>query len=84
MISEWDPVGEDFVLAWLEIDWLMFAPFVEIGGVAEKWSISDLHRDMNWCAGVGVRAMARHVVLRLGTAASEEGMRVEMMVMQSS
>lgn len=83
MIPEWNPVGEDSILEWLEIDWIMFAPFVEIGRVADHWSVSELHRHMKWCAGVGVRAMAKHVVLRLDTAASEEGTGVQMMVMHS-
>jgi hypothetical protein len=81
LIPDWNPVGPDSVLDWLEVDWIMFAPFVEVGRVAEHWSVSALHRDMKWSAGVGLRAMAKHVVLRIDTAYSPEGMRVQMMVL---
>ena len=83
MIPKWNPVGEDSILEWLDIDWIMFAPFAEIGRVADHWSVSELHRDMKWCAGVGVRAMAKHVVLRLDTGVSEEGTKFQMMVQHS-
>ena len=83
MIPKWNPVGEDSILERLDIDWIMFAPFAEIGRVADYWSVSELHRDMKWCAGVGVRAMAKHVVLRLDTGVSEEGTKFQMMVQHS-
>jgi hypothetical protein len=68
------------MLDWLEVDWIMLAPFVEVGRVAERWSPSALHDDMNASAGIGFRAMAKHVVLRLDTAYSSEGARVQMMI----
>ena len=83
MIPEWNPVGEGSVLDWLGIDWIMFAPFVEVGRVADQWSIKELHRNMKWSAGVGVRAMAKHVVLRLDTGISEEGAALQMMIQHS-
>jgi hypothetical protein len=83
MIPEWNPVGEGSILEWLEIDWIMFAPFVEFGRVADHWSVRELHRDMNWSAGLGLRAMAKHVVLRLDTGVSEEGAKFQMMVQHS-
>lgn len=58
----------------------MFVPFIEIGGVSERWSLSELHSDINWSAGVGFRAMAKHTVIRIDTGVSEEGMQVQMMV----
>jgi hypothetical protein len=80
LIPEWNPIGPESRLDWLEVDWIMFAPFLEIGRVAESWSVRSLHSDMNWSAGVGFRAMAKHVVLRFDTAFSPEGARVQMMI----
>ncbi len=80
LIPEWNPIGSGSFLDRLEVDWIMFAPFVELGRVAERWSVNSLHSDMNWSVGVGFRAMAKHVVLRIDTAFSEEGGRVQMMV----
>ena len=58
----------------------MFAPFVEVGRVAESWSLSDLHEDMKVSGGLGFRAMAKHTVLRIDSAFSSEGMRFQMMI----
>ena len=80
MIPEWNPLGADSILGGLEVDWIMFVPCIEIGRVAEQWSIDELHSDMKWSAGVGFRAMAKHVVLRLDVGVSDEGMQAQMFV----
>ena len=50
------------------IKWLQFAPFLKIGRVAPKWNFSRLHLDMKWDAGLGVRAWARGIVVRIDSA----------------
>lgn len=80
LIPKWNPLGADSFMKRLEIDWIMFAPFIELGRVAERWSISELHEDMDWSAGVGFRAMAKHTVMRIDTALSSEGSRIQMMI----
>ncbi len=80
MIPEWNPLGPDSFMKRLEVDWIMFVPFIEIGRVSERWSLSELHSDMKWSAGVGLRAMAKHTVLRLDAGVSDDGMHVQMMV----
>ena len=80
LIPHWNPIGSGSFLDRLNVDWIMFAPFIEIGRVADHWSFSELHSNLKWSAGVGLRIMATHTVLRLDTAASDEGMRVQMMV----
>jgi len=81
LIPRWNPLGE---VAWLKrfvrVDWWQFVPFVELGRVAEHWRLSDLHSDMKWSAGVGIRAMLESLVIRADVAASSEGMEVQMMV----
>jgi len=64
------------------IKWLQFVPFGEIGRVAEDWKFSDLHSDMKWNAGFGVRAWAQGIVIRIDTAYSNEGVGVQMMIAQ--
>jgi hypothetical protein len=75
-----NPLGEVPFLAPLKIDWWQFVPFVEVGRVAESWSLNELHTDMKWDIGLGVRAMAKHLVVRVDAAFSEEGGGVQMMV----
>jgi hypothetical protein len=55
---------------------------VEVGRVAPEWSFSRLHSDMKWDAGLGVRAWAQGIVIRIDTAYSNEGVGLQMMIAQ--
>ena len=44
--------------------------------------MADLHKDMKWDAGVGIRFLAKGIVARIDGAFSEEGGGVQMMVSQ--
>ena len=37
--------------------------FVEVGRVASTWSLDELHSDMKWDAGFGIRVMMRGTVV---------------------
>ncbi len=83
VIPRWNPFdGWPWLQKHLEIAWWQWVPFVEVGRVAPSWNIDDLHSDMKWDAGFGVRAMAKGLVIRVDTAASEEGFGVQMFVSQ--
>jgi hypothetical protein len=83
LIPEWNPFDNwPRVQKYVGIQWLQFVPFVEIGRVAEDWNFSDLHSDMKWCAGFGVRAWAQGIVIRIDTAYSDEGVGLQMMIAQ--
>ena len=83
LIPHWNPFDR---WPWLQkhvgIEWLQIVPFMEVGRVAPSWNLDELHDDMQWDAGVGVRFMAKGIVARIDMAASEEGGRVQMMVNQ--
>jgi len=64
----------------LGIQWVQLVPFVEVGRVAPSWDMATLHTDMRWDAGLGIRLLAKGLVVRIDTAASEEGTNVQMMV----
>jgi len=55
---------------------------VEVGRAAPEWRFSDLHSDMKWDAGLGIRAWAQGIVIRIDTAYSDEGASVQMMIAQ--
>ena len=83
VIPRWNPfAGWPWLQKYLEIAWWQWVPFVEVGRVAPSWSLDELHSDMKWDVGFGVRAMAKGLVVRIDTAVSEEGLRVQMMVSQ--
>jgi hypothetical protein len=83
LIPEWNPFNNwPRVQKYLGIKWLQFVPFVEIGRVAPEWSFSRLHSDMKWDAGLGIRALAQGIVIRIDSAYSKEGVGVQMMISQ--
>jgi hypothetical protein len=83
MIPKWNPIAK---IAWLQkhlqMAWWQLVPFVEVGRVAEKWTVNELHSDMKWDVGLGLRAMVKGLVVRLDMAVSKEDFGVQMMVSQ--
>ena len=80
---EWNPF-EDWpgLQKYLGVQWLQFVFFGELGRVAPSWNLSELHSDMKWCLGLGIRTWAKGIVVRIDTAASEEGSKIQMMISQ--
>ena len=69
---QWQPLREIRFLKFLEIDWWQLVPFFEVGRVAGRWDLGELHSDMKVDGGIGLRIMARKTVLRLDVGISGE------------
>jgi len=83
MIPKWNPFTRwPWLQEYIGIEWLQFVPFVEVGRVAPGWNIKDLHTDMKWDTGIGLRLWAKGLVARIDLAGSDEGFGVAMMVSQ--
>jgi hypothetical protein len=57
--------------------WVAFA---EIGRVHDEWDLSELHNDMKWDVGIGLRMNVEGVVVRLDVAKGEEETEVQMFI----
>ena len=66
----------------LGVGWIQVVPFGEVGRVAPHWNLQELHRDMRWDVGLGIRAWAKGLVVRADFAYSDEGYYLQMMVSQ--
>jgi len=64
------------------VDWLQLVGFGEMGRVAPSWSFNELHKDMQWSAGAGLRIMVKHIILRFDLAASDEDMIAQLFIGQ--
>jgi hypothetical protein len=83
LIPQWNPFDRwPWIQKHVGIQWLQFVPFVEIGRVAPDWRVEELHSDMQWNAGMGIRAWAKGLVVRVDTAYSNEGIGLQMMISQ--
>lgn len=81
LTPEWNPFdGWPWLQRHVGVEWLQFAPFIEVGRVASDWDFAELHEDMKIDGGIGLRARARGIVVRFDTAVSEEGVGIQMMV----
>lgn len=83
VIPEWNPLGSISWLRWFQIDWWQWVPFAEIGRVADHWNLRELHSDMKWDVGLGLRLMTAKVIVRGDAAVSEEGLHIWVMVGQA-
>jgi len=83
MIPEWNPFNN---WTWLQnyvgVQWVQFVPFVEAGRVAPAWSPDLLNSSMKFDGGIGLRAMAKGLVVRIDLAVSSQGSDVQIMVNQ--
>lgn len=82
LIPKWNPFDGWPWLQNIGVQWIQVTPFFELGRVAPSWNIEELHSDMQWNAGVGLRLWAKGIVARIDAAASDEGARVQMMIGQ--
>ncbi len=79
-IIKWNPFNYTAFTRSLNVHWLEFAFFAELGRVAPEWKISTLHTDMKWSFGGGIRIFMNNLILRLDNAYGEEGLYISMYV----
>lgn len=69
---KWNGIGAMDIFRVFKIDWWQLSTFVEIGRVANEWNIQELHSEMKWDVGIGLRAMMSKAVLRFDIAGNDE------------
>lgn len=73
VMPEWQPFGDIDVLDPLKIRWWQVVGLVEVGRVAPSWDFKELHTDMKYDVGIGLRGMFHTGIGRLDLVVSEEG-----------
>ena len=71
------------VMRLLDVQWWQFVVMGELGSVAPEWDFEELHSDMHWDAGLGLRAMFGTAVGRMDFMYGEEGVALQAMFGQS-
>ena len=51
---------------------MQLVPFAELGRVADSWSVSELHKDVKWDLGLGLRFIMHKAVIRIETALNDD------------
>ena len=62
-MNKWNPFPDIPVFNYLKIPWWQWIGFAEIGRVHDEWDLDELHNDMKWTLGAGVRLMVEGVVV---------------------
>ena len=80
---QWQPLQRLPVLGDIyDLPWWQWTLFADLGRVADTFSARDLHTDMKYSLGAGVRFKAEGVTARADFAISEEGHRLVFFVNQ--
>lgn len=79
-ILDWNPFRKNDYIP-VAVDWLQVVGFVEAGRVNDTYNL-DLLSDMKYDVGIGIRAMAAQVPVRVDIAVGDEGVNFWVMVFQ--
>ena len=80
VMPHWSPFPSIPLINKLDIPWWQWVVFMEAGRVADEWDIGELHDDMKFSFGGGLRISVEGLIIRLDLAASEEGGAVQMFI----
>ena len=80
LMPEWNPIKSISWLDWLKVEWLQAVIFAEVGRVAPSWNLDELHQDMKWDVGVGLRFWDAGFVGRADVAFAEQSTGIRIMM----
>lgn len=67
----------------IKVRWMQVVAFAEIGQVNNCFDFKELHKDMQWDMGLGIRALANGMVIRFDAAYGDEGGALSIFVGQT-
>ena len=81
-VLDWNPLRDLAFLKWfnVNVDWLQVTAFSELGRVADGLDLDELHTDMKFSGGGGVRAFVNHLLIRADLGVSEEETLIQMTI----
>ncbi|WP_026959055.1 BamA/TamA family outer membrane protein [Aliagarivorans taiwanensis] len=71
VIPQWQPQSQIPLVNRYQFPWWQVALFAELGDVAPHFSLEELHSDLKWSAGFGVRVFVENIVARADFAFSD-------------
>ncbi len=77
-ILPWNPFNAWWLTRKVGVDWIQASAFAELGRVAPAWQLKELHSDMKWDVGAGLRLFMNGILLRIDVATGKEGTRLQM------
>ena len=81
-MPEWQPLQSWPIFNWYDVPWWQWVAFVDAGRVADEFSIQELHRDMKYNLGGGIRFQVEGIVVRTEMAFGDEENMFRVMINQ--
>ncbi len=72
MVPRWQPQGGIPFINRYRFPWYEVALFGGVGRVNDDFDLAELHRDMQWSAGAGIRLWVENVLVRLDFAVASD------------
>ncbi|WP_295894094.1 hypothetical protein [uncultured Vibrio sp.] len=72
LIPSWQPQVTAPLLKHYNFPWWQFAVFAELGNVEDKFDMVELHKNVQWSSGLGVRVFIENIVARADFALSKD------------
>ena len=82
VIPRWQPLSEWPLFRYYDIPWWQWASFVELGRVGDSFNLTELHQQMRYSIGTGVRLQIEGVVVRAEAAWGRDSSQFWVMVNQ--
>jgi hypothetical protein len=79
---DWNPLKRFTFNGRLDVDWLQMVGFSEVGRVAPNWNFDELHEDIKWSLGAGIRTMVNNIIVRADMGISEEDTILQLFIGQ--
>lgn len=82
VMPDWQPLEEWPIFNLYDVPWWQWVAFVDVGRVANDFSLSTLHEDMKWSAGGAIRFQVEGIVVRTEMAWGNEESLFRVMINQ--
>lgn len=79
----WNPFPQIPLINKLRIPWWQLVGLAELGRVHNEFDLGELHEDMKWSLGGGIRLLVEGLVVRIDYAVSDEQSEIQMFIGQT-
>ncbi|WP_394176529.1 BamA/TamA family outer membrane protein [Thalassotalea litorea] len=81
-IPAWHPLPQLPIIENYRFPWWQWVVFVDAGQISDKFNLSELHEDMKFSFGGGIRMNIEGIIARIDYAQSSEGSQLRVIINQ--
>ena len=81
-MPDWQPLEEWPIFNLYDVPWWQWVAFIDVGRVADEFSLSTLHEEMKWSSGGAIRFQVEGIVVRTEMSKGSEESLFRVMINQ--